>query len=79
MFQQTVNQWRIAFWFVFVVLVGTNILYIIWGSGEQQWWDDVDKLGYPPGWKHGPLMKREQDKEKKIVHPKHDHSPVSND
>ncbi|XP_063825389.1 putative inorganic phosphate cotransporter [Ostrinia nubilalis] len=75
---QTIGQWRIAFWTVFAVLIGTNILYVIWGSGEQQWWDDVDKLGYPPNWKHGPLKKRNPDveKEKKVVHPKHDHSPV---
>lgn len=79
LFQQTINQWRIAFWLVFAVLIGTNIVYVIWGSGEQQWWDDVDKYGYPPGWKHGPLKSRQENREKKIVHPVHDHSPVSND
>ncbi|XP_028044031.1 putative inorganic phosphate cotransporter [Bombyx mandarina] len=76
---QTIGQWRVAFWTVFAVLVGTNIVYLVWGSGEQQWWDDVDKHGYPPGWKHGPLKKRQVDKEKKIVYPKHDHSPLSTD
>nr|XP_021183308.2 putative inorganic phosphate cotransporter [Helicoverpa armigera] len=76
---QTIGQWRIAFWTVFIVLVGTNVVYLIWGSGEPQWWDDVDKYGYPPNWKHGPLKKRAVDGEKKIVYPKHDHSPVSND
>lgn len=78
-FQQTIGQWRIAFWTVFIVLVGTNLVYVIWGSGEPQWWDDVDKYGYPSNWKHGPLKKREVDGEKKVVYPKHDHSPVSND
>ncbi|KAL0892941.1 hypothetical protein ABMA27_014613 [Loxostege sticticalis] len=76
---QTIGQWRIAFWTVFAVLVGTNIVYLIWGSGEQQWWDDVDKFGYPPNWKHGPLKKRTTDLEKKVVHPKHDHSPMPTD
>ncbi|CAH0701277.1 unnamed protein product [Spodoptera exigua] len=76
---QTVGQWRVAFWTVFAVLVGTNAVYLIWGSGEPQWWDDVDKYGYPPNWKHGPLKKRAIDGEKKVVYPKHDHSPVSND
>ncbi|XP_045448851.1 putative inorganic phosphate cotransporter [Melitaea cinxia] len=76
---QTVQQWRIAFWTIFVVLVGTNIIYLIWGSGEQQWWDDVEKHGYPDNWKHGPLKKRSEDTEKKIVYPKHDHSPVAKD
>lgn len=54
-------------------------MYVIWGSGKQQWWDDVNKYGYPDGWKHGPLKKRVEDKEKKIVYPKHDHSPISTD
>ncbi|XP_031765380.1 putative inorganic phosphate cotransporter [Galleria mellonella] len=76
---QTIEQWRIAFWTVFAVLVVTNIVYLIWGSGEQQWWDDVDKHGYPPNWKHGPFTKRVLDTEKKVVYPKHDHSPVTND
>ncbi|XP_050671027.1 putative inorganic phosphate cotransporter isoform X3 [Leptidea sinapis] len=76
---QTVQQWRLAFWTVFAVLVITNIAYLIWGSGKQQWWDDVDKYGYPPGWKHGPLKKRTEDPEKKVVKPKHDHSPISDD
>ena len=79
MLQQTINQWRTAFWTIFAVLIGTNIVYLIWGSGEQQWWDDVDKYGYPENWKHGPLKKRTNDAEKKVVHPKHDHSPVATD
>ncbi|CAH2106479.1 unnamed protein product [Euphydryas editha] len=76
---QTIQQWRTAFWTIFAVLVGTNIIYLVWGSGEQQWWDDVDKHGYPPKWKHGPLKKRSEDTEKKVVYPKHDHSPISDD
>ncbi|CAH0719420.1 unnamed protein product, partial [Brenthis ino] len=76
---QTLKQWRLAFWTIFAVLIGTNAIYLIWGSGEQQWWDDVDKYGYPSNWKHGPLKKRKEDAEKKVVHPKHDHSPISTD
>ncbi|XP_053607893.1 putative inorganic phosphate cotransporter [Plodia interpunctella] len=75
---QTITQWRMAFWTVFVVLIATNLLYVIWGSGDPQWWDDVDKYGYPSDWKHGPLRKN-NDMEKKIVYPKHDHSPISVD
>ncbi|XP_049869092.1 putative inorganic phosphate cotransporter [Pectinophora gossypiella] len=76
---QTVQQWRYAFWFVFATLVFTNLLYLIWGSGEQQWWDDVDKHGYPKGWKHGPFKKNQPNTEKKVVYPKHDHSPIAVD
>lgn len=60
----TLSQWRIAFWICFIVLGGSNVVYLIWGSGEQQWWDDVDKHGYPDSWKHGPLPTRTKDAEK---------------
>ncbi|XP_026317790.1 putative inorganic phosphate cotransporter [Hyposmocoma kahamanoa] len=73
---QTIGQWRIAFWFVFVTLVGTNILYLIWGSGEQQWWDDIEKLGYPESWKHGPLKKNPKNLEKTVMRPIRNHSAV---
>ncbi|XP_052740393.1 sialin-like [Bicyclus anynana] len=53
----TLVQWRTAFWVCLAVLVSTNIIYCIWTEGEQQWWDDVRHLGYPPGWKHGPITK----------------------
>lgn len=57
--QSTLAQWRVAFWVCFAVLVGTNVIYCIWADGEQQWWDDVRKFGYPPGWKHGSLIPEE--------------------
>ncbi|XP_026752401.2 putative inorganic phosphate cotransporter [Galleria mellonella] len=53
----TLVEWRGAFWVCFAVLVGTNVVYCIWADGKQQWWDDVRQFGYPPGWKHGPLIK----------------------
>lgn len=56
LFQSTLAQWRVAFWVCFGVLVGTNVIYCIWADGEQQWWDDVRKFGYPPNWKHGSLL-----------------------
>lgn len=64
LFQSTLAQWRIAFWVCFAVLVGTNVIYIFWADGKQQWWDDVRQYGYPEGWKHGPLKMANQDKEK---------------
>ncbi|XP_052759327.1 putative inorganic phosphate cotransporter [Galleria mellonella] len=59
----TLAQWRVAFWVCLGVLVITNIVYVIFAQGEQQWWDDVKKHGYPKNWKHGPLALRSVDKE----------------
>lgn len=42
-----------------MVLVGTNIVYIIWADGKQQWWDDVRQHGYPDNWKHETLIPSE--------------------
>ncbi|CAK1547114.1 unnamed protein product [Leptosia nina] len=62
--QSTLKQWRVAFWVCLGVLVVTNAIYLVFAKGEQLWWDDVKKHGYPAGWKHGPLPTREQDPEK---------------
>ncbi|XP_045529484.1 putative inorganic phosphate cotransporter [Pieris brassicae] len=59
----TLKQWRVAFWVCFVVLFVTNFVFVIYGKGQQEWWDDVKLNGYPAGWKHGPLPKRENDSE----------------
>ena len=63
-FQSTLNQWRVAFWVCLAILVITNIVYLFFAKGEQLWWDDVKKHGYPEGWKHGPLPLRNADSEK---------------
>ncbi|CAH0397954.1 unnamed protein product [Chilo suppressalis] len=59
----TLKQWRIAFWVCLGVLVVTNIVYVIFAKGEQLWWDDVKKHGYPDSWRHGPLPSRSPDEE----------------
>ncbi|XP_018323710.1 putative inorganic phosphate cotransporter isoform X2 [Agrilus planipennis] len=45
---QTLSQWRIVFWMIFAVTISTNIVYVILGSAEIQWWnekknDDTEK------------------------------------
>ncbi|OWR51221.1 sodium-dependent phosphate transporter [Danaus plexippus plexippus] len=59
----TLKEWRIAFWVCLAILVITNIIYLIFAKGEQQWWDDVKRYGYPENWKHGPLPVRQNDTE----------------
>lgn len=41
---RSLNEWRIVFWIVFGVFNVTNIVYIIWASGEVQPWNE----GYLP-------------------------------
>lgn len=48
------------------MLVGTNVIYCIWADGEQQWWDDVRKFGYPQGWKHGALIPDEPEQPESV-------------
>ncbi|KAF5280927.1 hypothetical protein FQA39_LY17933 [Lamprigera yunnana] len=42
----SVEQWRLVFWITLGVLVVTNIIYVIFASGEAQWWNvpDIDKF-----------------------------------
>ncbi|XP_028158438.1 putative inorganic phosphate cotransporter [Ostrinia furnacalis] len=59
----TLKQWRLSFWVCLGVLMTTNLIYILFAQGEQQWWDDVRKHGYPDNWKHGPLKAYSNDTE----------------
>lgn len=37
---QSLNEWRIVFWIAFGIFNVTNIVYIIWASGDIQPWND---------------------------------------
>lgn len=40
--QQTLKQWRIVFWIVLIVFIVTNAIFILFASGEVQYWNDPD-------------------------------------
>lgn len=37
---RSVTEWRVVFWIAFVIFNVTNIVYIIWASGDVQPWND---------------------------------------
>lgn len=37
---QTIGEWRIVFWIVFVIFVSSDVVYLMYGSGEVQEWND---------------------------------------
>ncbi|XP_050591921.1 putative inorganic phosphate cotransporter [Bombus affinis] len=39
---QTLAQWRLVFWIVFVVFVLTNLIFVLYASGEVQYWNDPE-------------------------------------
>lgn len=41
---ETVGEWRMVFWIVFVVFTVTNIIYILYADGEIQSWNNPDFL-----------------------------------
>ncbi|XP_034234799.1 putative inorganic phosphate cotransporter isoform X2 [Thrips palmi] len=41
------SEWQTVFIINFAIMGITNVAFIIWGSGERQWWDDPH--GKPPG------------------------------
>ncbi|XP_048508611.1 putative inorganic phosphate cotransporter isoform X2 [Athalia rosae] len=41
---QTAEEWRIVFWIVFVFYAITNLIYLLYASGDVQKWNDPDFL-----------------------------------
>lgn len=38
--QQTLMQWRTVFWIVLGVFIVTNLIFVIWASGDVQYFND---------------------------------------
>lgn len=41
---QTVSEWRLVFWIIFVVFIVTNGVFLFYSSGEVQYWNDPEFL-----------------------------------
>ncbi|KAG7210886.1 hypothetical protein KM043_012367 [Ampulex compressa] len=39
---QTLTEWRLVFWIVLVVFVVTNLIFVLFASGEVQYWNDPE-------------------------------------
>lgn len=37
-------QWRVVFWITLGVLVATNIIFVMFASGDVQWWNDPHRV-----------------------------------
>ncbi|KAG6442390.1 hypothetical protein O3G_MSEX002284 [Manduca sexta] len=35
----TLVQWRLVFWIALAVFIVTNLVFVAWASGEEQWWN----------------------------------------
>lgn len=42
--EETIHEWRLVFWIVFGAFVLANSVYLIWGSGRLQTWNDPPLL-----------------------------------
>lgn len=40
----TVNEWRLVFWISFGIFTSTSVVYMLFGSGEEQWWNNPNNL-----------------------------------
>ncbi|KAK9496798.1 hypothetical protein O3M35_012991 [Rhynocoris fuscipes] len=40
---RTLEEWRLVFWVMAVVLVTSNFFFVFWGSGEIQYWNEPPK------------------------------------
>lgn len=32
-------QWRLVFWITLAMFIITNLVFVAWASGEEQWWN----------------------------------------
>lgn len=39
---QTLGQWRLVFWIVLGVFIVTNVIFVVYASGEVQYWNDPE-------------------------------------
>lgn len=42
-FQRTVLEWRLVFWIMLIVMVSSSVVFVVFGSGELQPWDDLEE------------------------------------
>lgn len=40
--EQLLTQWRTVFWIVLGVFIVTNLIFVLFASGEVQYWNDPD-------------------------------------
>lgn len=40
---QTLQEWKIVFWIMFVILISVNLIYLFWGSGKVQKWNSTER------------------------------------
>nr|XP_018897004.1 PREDICTED: putative inorganic phosphate cotransporter isoform X2 [Bemisia tabaci] len=40
---RTIDEWRIAFWIMAGIMISTNCAFLLYGSAEVQYWNDMDE------------------------------------
>ncbi|KRT78184.1 membrane transporter [Oryctes borbonicus] len=62
---QTLTQWRTVFWITMGVFVVTTIVYVLFASGEEQWWNRPDHPNFGVNVEKG-IEAEKSEKESKI-------------
>jgi len=37
-------EWRLVFWIAFIIFMVTNLVYVLWASGETQPWNNLNTI-----------------------------------
>ncbi|OXU19822.1 hypothetical protein TSAR_009977 [Trichomalopsis sarcophagae] len=56
---QTLEEWRLVFWTIFGVFLGTNVIFVMYASGDVQEWNDPQYLRKLRESKKKPKIKEE--------------------
>ncbi|XP_022911273.1 putative inorganic phosphate cotransporter [Onthophagus taurus] len=61
----TVQEWRVVFFISLGVFIVTNIVYVLFASGEEQWWNRPDDTNFHKSIENGILREKEKKMEAK--------------
>lgn len=39
---ESLSEWRLVFWIVFAVFIVTNFIFVLYASGEVEYWNDPE-------------------------------------
>nr|XP_022911240.1 putative inorganic phosphate cotransporter isoform X2 [Onthophagus taurus] len=42
----SLSQWRLVFWITLGVLLTSNVVFVLFGSGEEQWWNNPNHSNF---------------------------------
>lgn len=63
----SLTEWRLVFWIVLAVFLVTNLVFVLYASGEVQYWNDPEFIRQDREERRTKAMKNREEKIKKTL------------